>query len=294
MTPRVDAVTAFAAATSGLGVVAAVPPSVGLIVSRRSALHAFATDRTMDLYRDSVLGAYRMLADDDEPVEILHDTRIERSGVPAQVTAVIWPMPATATPQLAAALEKFVGRGGVLVAEAAPGEYDGHGARRAQVPGAGLDALFGARQVDADIAPATEVTFVDSRAFTGAWQREQLKLEGAVPLAFFADRSPAVTRHAVRAGQAILVATYPSLSYHREPTTATRSGFLSLLGSARRPRELTWHDPQPGLISRPVVLTDGRTAVIAVNWSSSDQRASHQPSTQIVVPARTGCAFVRA
>jgi beta-galactosidase len=88
------------------------PAPTGLLVSRRSALHAFATDRTMNLYRDAVLGAYRLLTDADVPVVILHEDRVARDGVPDQVRRVYWPMPTVSGTPLAGALATFVASGG--------------------------------------------------------------------------------------------------------------------------------------------------------------------------------------
>jgi beta-galactosidase len=307
-TARTRAVTDFAAvaADPSLRERAPEPASVGLLVSRRSALHAYATDRGMDLYRDAVMGAYRMLADADEPVEILHDTRVESDGVPAHITAVLWPMPATAGPRLAAALDAFVRRGGTLVAEAAPGEYDHRGARRPRVPGAGLDELFGVHQVEADACDDVALHLGDGEILPGRWQRDHLRLTTAAAVASFADGAPGITRHQAGAGQAILVATYPSLAYAARRDPAGRRGLMSLLGAPRAHRMLTWHDPQPGLISRPLRLAGDRRAVIAVNWTTTDHKArcdrpvlplsgqATSPDVTVTVPARSGQIFIAA
>ena len=111
-TARLRAVTDFAAMakrTPELFSSAPAPASVGLIVSRRTAIHAFATDRTMDIYRQSVMGAYRLLLDADLTVEFLHEEEIERVGLPSRFSSVFHPMPTVVGETLA---ERLVGMGG--------------------------------------------------------------------------------------------------------------------------------------------------------------------------------------
>ena len=69
------------------------PAAIGLIVSRRTAIHAFATDRSMDIYRRSVMGAYRLLVDADLPVEFVHEDQIERLDLPSHLRVLYHPMP---------------------------------------------------------------------------------------------------------------------------------------------------------------------------------------------------------
>ncbi|NAS23654.1 hypothetical protein GT755_18375 [Herbidospora sp. NEAU-GS84] len=263
-TDRVKAVTDFASAVRDLGEVVPEPGRTGLLVSRRSALQAFATDRGMDLYRDAVMGAYRLLCDADVPVEILHDTR----DIPDHIEAIYWPMPSVASAGLARALEAFVARGGVLVAEAAPGEYAPNGAR---LPRIALEDLFGVRHLDAGLADG-EIDFAGV-ALPTCWQRDHLEPAGAEVLASFADGSPAITRH----GTAVLAGTYFSLAYGRKADAALRSAVCGLLGAT---------PGTPGLYTRPVTVK-GRPAVVAVNWTHEDLETRVGEVT-ITVPARSG------
>jgi beta-galactosidase len=295
-TERLRAASEFAtlAADPRLASVTPEPPAVGLLVSRRSALHAFATDRSMALYRDSVLGAYRMLVDTDITVDVLHDVRVAADGVPANVRAIYWPMPSTSTPALAAALDAFVRAGGTLVAEGGPGEYGETGARSPRVPGSGLDKLFGVEQVDADIVDEPAISLATGGTLLGMWQREYVRLAGAEAIGWFGDGTPAVTRHAVEAGEAALVATYPSL--------AGKGDLTALLPVPVLQRALRWAEPGPGRYSRAVRLADGQPAVIAVNWTAQPQRATAaapvtplsggEASTDVVVPPRTGTVLL--
>ncbi|MEV4619256.1 beta-galactosidase [Asanoa sp. NPDC049573] len=283
VTPRVAAASDFAAAVHSLDLGGAVaePGSVALLVSRATALQSFATDRSMSVYRDAVLGAYRLLLDADLPVEILHADQVAADGVPAHVRSLYWPMPSVAGRSLGSALGAFVRRGGRLVAEAAPGEYDDLGRRRPSVPGAGLAALFGARQVDADI-----VTSAPVGGLTGGWQRETLTVAGGEVVASFSDGTPGI----VRRGGAVLVATYPSLGYFSARDAATREAVVGLL-APDHDRALTWELSGPGLLHRVLIKPDGGRVVVAVNWTEEDQKAVVGGGASVTVPARSGAVF---
>ena len=278
-----------------------LPASVALLVSRRSALHAWATDRHMNLYRDAVLGAYRIFADLDIPLTILHEDQLTRSGVPESIETLYWPMPSVATDAMSHQLAAFVGRGGQLIAESAPGEYDALGRRRPVVPGVTLAELFGVRQIESDAVAECEVTIVGGTSLVGAWQRESLHIDNATVVGHFADGSPAVTSSGV--GNATLIATYPSVAYARRPHVDTRAAIAAMLGPTAVTRYASWAQPTPGLLSRHFALADGRHGVIAVNWTTDDQlieavvpiSAWHDArswvaagSDRVVVPARAG------
>ena len=93
------------------------PASVGLVVSRRAAVHAFTTDRTMDIYRRSVMGAYRLFVDAGVMVEFVHEDQIEKSGIPGGLSTLYFPMPSVVSQALAARLDAWVGAGGRLVSD---------------------------------------------------------------------------------------------------------------------------------------------------------------------------------
>jgi beta-galactosidase GanA len=243
-------------------------PTVGLLVSRRSALHAWATDRHMDVYREAVLGAYRIFADLDVPVTILHEDQLATAGVPEHVRTLYWPMPTVVDEPMAERLADFARAGGRLVTECAPGEYASLGRRRSVVPGLGLAEIFGAHEVETDAVDDIAIAMVGGNSLTGAWQRESLSLDTATAIGYFPDGSIAVCEAAYGAGTAVWIATYPSIAYARRPDTATRTAIESLLAPAAAERLASWATSAPGLISRQFALADGRNAVVAVNWTS--------------------------
>ena len=236
--------------------------AIGLLLSRRSALHAFATDRTMQLYTDAAMGAYRMLVDADLPVTILHEDLVARDGVPAHVTSILWPMPAVADEPIAAALSAFVHRGGRLVSESGPGEYQPTGRRRTVVPGGTLLELFGAREVESTSMPPQSVAF-GAGSLEFAWQRARLDVLDATPLARFEDGELAATIATRGEGTAVLLAGFASIAAAKSSDPGAPAALRSLLGY--EPAD-DWILPGAGVVTRRAVSVAGARLTFRINW----------------------------
>jgi beta-galactosidase len=235
---------------------------VGLLLSQDTALLTWGTDRSGHLYTDAVAGAYRLLADAGIPAQLLTAARVAADGVPDSVEALWWPMPLVCGDALAAALARFVGRGGRLVAEAGAGQYDECGWCRPGHPTGILRELFGVEVADGDVVDDPTVELPDGTAVRGAWQVETLLPVG-----------PA---------RALLVPTYPSLGYERRRDPETREAMVRLLG----PPALgwAWDEPRPGLVAR-LLLRDGRPhAVVGVNHTDRPARLTVGDTTELVRP----------
>jgi beta-galactosidase len=241
-------------------------PTVGLLVSRRTALITFGLDRQMDAYRDAVMGAYRLLVDLDVPVRIIHEDDVEQGGVPVSVDRVVWPMPSVATSRLAQALTSFVQRGGHLLAEALPGEFGPDGRRQAIAPGFGLDTLFGIREIETDTGDLT-VSLSTGTAFPGAWMRVAVAPVDSETVGEFSDGATAVATRRFGDGRATHIGTYPSVAYQRSRDPAVATAVRDLLDLDAVPRPLAWIDPSPGLVSRRAVTSSGGSLRFALNWT---------------------------
>jgi beta-galactosidase len=270
-TPRTEAARRFAAVMrdNQLTPWQPDPPAAALLVSRRTALLAFATERKIDIYTGAILGAYRMLTDLDVPVAILHEDRVEAAGIPGHISRLYWPMPAVSSDHLAARVAAFVRRGGRLLAEASPGEYTPAGWRRPRLP---LSELFGTRLGEPDACAAVPIALHGAGTLTGTWQRDTIQPISANVLGTFPDGSPAVTAHAVGPGVAIQIGTVPSLHYHQTRDDACCTAISTLFGAAPQRQIVTFRQPQPGLITRPGRLADGRRGIIALNWTGTPQQ----------------------
>jgi beta-galactosidase GanA len=262
-------------------------PTSALLVSRRTALLAYATDRTMDIYTQAVLGAYRMLTDADVAVTILHEDQIEADGIPEHLTRLYWPMPAVSSDQLAASLAAFARRGGRLLAEAGPGEYTPSGWRRPQMP---FDELFGTTLGEADACATVQVNLLDGGLLIGTWQRDTIAAISAEVLGSFPDGTPAVTANRLERGTAVQLGTMPSLAYYATRDHATRLAISHLLGAEPQGRAARFTQPQPGLITRPGQLADGRRGVIALNWSTRTQEILICEQSTTVSSSHAGAA----
>jgi beta-galactosidase len=282
-TERTRAASAFAGLVQRVPELADTRPvgaSLGLIVSRRTALHAFATDRTMDIYRKSVMGAYRLLVDAGLPLEFIHEDEIEKSDVPDRLETLYHPMPAVISQVLAEQLEQWVAAGGRLVSEAAPGAYDERGWHRPFVPPQPLKTAFGLRSLETDAVSELIACCLRHAQFKGGWIRDIIRCDSAEPLGTFEDKSPAVTRNAHGRGEAILIATCPSVAYDQTRDVPTRLAIAELLG---KPVAMIVEpvDLQPGLVMRAQMLEDGRPAVFIMNWNQ--QPAELVTSADVVV-----------
>jgi beta-galactosidase len=258
------------------------PARVGVLVSRRSALHAFATDRSMEIYSRAALGAFRLLADQDVHVTLFHEDALASIALASiePPMALYWPMPTVCSGSLASHLERYVRDGGTLVAEASPGEHDENGRHRSRWPDGALGDLFGARVVDNDIVPGAVVS-LGNGSLVGEWRADCLEVTTAEPIGYFADGTVAATMQVHGAGRAILVGTYPSLHYGTHRDGATSSAVAQLLGAVtdERSAPAAWHQPQPGLFSRYGSSARGEPLIIFLNWTSKAQ----------VVDCRTSC-----
>ncbi len=253
---------------------------VGVLVSRRSALHAFATDRTMDIYTRAAQGAFRLLADQDVHVTVFHEDALESTEAPV---ALYWPMPTVCSDALANHLQRYVRQGGTLLAEASPGEYDENGRHRSRWPAAALGDLFGARVVDNDIVPSAVISLVNG-SLMGGWGADSIEVTTAEAIGYFADGTAGVTMQAHGAGRAILVGTYPSLYYGMHRDGGTRSAVAQLLGAAtdERSAPAAWREPQPGLFSRYGVSAHGEPLIIFLNWTSKAQEVDCRTSCMVL------------
>ncbi|HEX4444120.1 MAG TPA: beta-galactosidase [Galbitalea sp.] len=288
LTSRVAAVSRFAEIASMPILVdrSTEAAQVGLLVSRKTALHAYATDRTMDLYRDAVMGAYRMLTDRDVAVTILHEDVVAAAGVPRHLRAIYWPMPSVASDVLTARLATFVDRGGNLVSEAGPGEYTETGHRRPVVPSGPLIETFGVEQVETTTPRAGERIAIAGSEIAVAWQLESTRVGGASVIGRFTDGSPAVTRNNKGKGTAVLVSSYPSLAYGASADQRSAASMVALLGG-RPETAVAWSEAAPGLVTRRARAADGRELTWAINWTGQSATLEANVPVAVIAGAAT-------
>ncbi len=149
--------------------------------------------------------------------------------------------------------------------------------------------LFGIQQLDSDICTEIRATGSDGAALRGRWQREWLRVETATTIGHFDDATAAITSQPIGAGNAILIATYPSLLYHDTRCPETASAIRNLL--PRKTLGQTWSEPGAGLISRQGTGPNGTRTAIMINWTSRPAKARLRNGHTITVNGRSGCAW---
>jgi beta-galactosidase len=241
----------------------------------------------MGLYASALAGVYRALFDADVPVTFVHEDAVRAHGVPANVRSLYWPLPMVADLELAAALRDFVGAGGLLVAEAAPGQHGPTGRYSTIVPGAGLDALFGVRGLETDVRDDIAVILNGGERIPGAWQYEHLEVATAEVLGEHVDGGAAVTVNRFGDGRALLIATYPSLAYDATRSAALRAWLVDTLRPQGSTSPLRWLEPAVGRFHRVLSTPDGWRGVIALN-ATDDPAAFALDGAEGTVPARSG------
>jgi beta-galactosidase len=241
-----------------------IPASVGIVVSRQTALVALASDRSMEVYARALLGTYRAFVDFNVPVRLLHEDEIALGGVPLDLEGLYWPLPLVCERPVASHLREFVERGGTLVAEAAPAHYTEGGWCATVIPGHGLTEVFGAQEVESDIAEEIRVELSDA-VIQGRWLRERLAPTSGEVVGRFADRSPAVVRNRI-GGVAILVGTVVSLAYDTTRDRASGEWIATLAGQ----RALT-HTREQGLTR--LHESDDTHLLFTLNWADEPLRS---------------------
>jgi beta-galactosidase GanA len=259
---------------AALFLAAAPPPAqVALFDDTRNAtvLHGMGAE---DLLRRCRRGAYRTFWRAGYPVEFVDAAGLQEGGgrLPA---CVVLPCALLIDAATGAALRRFVERGGTLLAFAKCAWVDERGWSWARQPGAGLEAVFGARAGEAErvggepaaleLDPTVALAARLQPAVAGLvfhHRQPLLPLDGTAVLARFADGSAAITRRRLGAGQAILVGTHlDAAALERDAAAAL---LLALAESAGLARPLECTAP-PGVDAHLLESSGGQLFILTNN-----------------------------
>lgn len=164
-------------------------------------------------------------------------------GETARYKAILLPFVMYLPQEHADKLAQFVAEGGTLIGCAKLGHLDECGWAWNDRPGAGLTALFGAKETHIEVfrEPHEKITLqvepnnplfagIDSSSIAGYWHRQEFALADDVEvLARFVDGAPTVIRRKHGLGQAILVATQLDMAYWEGRDPALRQFFDNLM-----------------------------------------------------------------
>ena len=123
------AVDEFRSGYTKLWLSATPAPEIALLYSQSSLFTAIATFGRSE-WLNTQNSWVKLLDDMKYGCRFLDYEKVEKNGIPAEYKVVILPAAVAVSDAQAQKLEEFVKRGGTLIADFAPGRYDGHGKRR--------------------------------------------------------------------------------------------------------------------------------------------------------------------
>jgi beta-galactosidase len=247
-----------------------------ILISRDTAILNYAGDRNMLLYAKALMGAYRAFYDRNIPVSFVHTDNLRAAVTDRKYNFIYFPMPFVLDRSTADALKEFVAEGGTLVAEACPGHYTESGWCATQIPGQGLDELFGVQEIETDQADRIEIQpragFGDLGEGTvlGHLYREQLatKSSSTQVVGVYSDGTPAITNNPYGQGSAYLIGTMPSVAYEAERTSQA-SGFIT--HCSQRYGLHAHIEPAHESIKTRLHRYDEGYLVFVLNWGTEDK-----------------------
>jgi beta-galactosidase len=204
---------------------------IGIIVVRETQEWDYLLnyERKEKPYREAMWGAYRAFLDQGLQPDWVHIDDIGAYDV------LYFPYPIMFTAEQANRLKAWVESGGTLICEACPG-YFGDRGRAGQIqPNLGLDALFGARQIDVeympDIGDRIRFTFGDGLA-QGGGLLQSYEITAGAARGYFDDGRLALVENRFGAGRTLLIGTNPSIGYFATNGSANKAFFAALIGWA--------------------------------------------------------------
>jgi beta-galactosidase len=165
-----------------------------------------------ELYREAMWGAYRGFFDNGIQGDWVHIDHI------ADYDTIYAPYPIMLTAEHARALAKWVEAGGTLISEATPGYFGDRGKVGTVQPHNGLDAVFGAKEVDVefmpDIADRYRLGWGGNTITAGGFLQAYAPTTGKV-LGQFTDGRIGVIENRFGKGRTLLVGTHPGAAYFK-------------------------------------------------------------------------------
>jgi beta-galactosidase len=262
---------------------------VAILYNRLSYLVGGNTVAPGTVVRNSMLGIYRALFEQNIQVDFIHPDEVT-AGRASDYAVIYLSYPVMLPQPVAAALKAYVNGGGTLISEARPAWNDERGFANARIPGAGLDEVFGARE--SELSPGDVVTFTTDRTLPGALAplagrtfngmafAEHLEMTSAATrvLARFpgdGGGAAAVTLSRYGGGRAILIGTFPSAAFEQDPEKMRATGeFLQRLVAFAGVTPAVRIDGAPGLVESRFLESAGAIVLIALNHSDTTQRVT--------------------
>ncbi len=210
-------------------------------------------------HHDSLIGYYRVFAENNIPVDFIHRQDLESEDL-SQYKLVLLPWSMMLTEEAASGVKNFIEEGGYVVGEARTAWNDERGYAGEEIPGMGLSEVFGVRENDVwmreDEDIPLSITDTDhpvtqnletGNTLTGALfgksvtQRDDSQSKVLAQLDKTGD--PAVVTNQFGEGEALMVGTFLGMANHPDQKEYNNDFILGLAGWAgiNRPVQ-TSHD----------------------------------------------------
>lgn len=264
------------------------PSRVAILYNRLSYMAGGNTVAPGLVVRNSMLGIYRALFEQNIQVDFIHPDEVI-AGRASDYAVVYLSYPVMLQRPVGDALKAYVKGGGTLISEARPAWNDERGLANLRIPGAGLDEVFGVRE--RELRSGDAITFaaerdlegelapLAGRPFNGTAFAEHLEPTNAATrvLARFpeATRDAAVTLSRYGEGRAILIGTFPSAAFEQDPDKMRATGELlqRLVAFAGVTPEVRI-DGAPGQVEARFLESASAIVLVALNHADSPQKVT--------------------
>ena len=268
------------------------PSKVAILYNRLSYLVGGNTVAPGTVVRNSMLGIYRALFEQNIQVDFIHPDDVV-AGAASTYAVIYLSYPVMLQQPVADALKAYVRGGGTLISEARPAWNDERGLANSRIPGGGLDQTFGARERELrsgesmslhdGVRPrrATRVvrrTHVQRRRV----RRTPRRVSGTVlvcwrVLSATADvlAMPPSCSTPQGSGRAILIGTFPSAAFEQDPDKMRSRGELlqRLIASAGVAPEIRI-EGGAGRVEARFLESSNAIVLIAINHGDAAERVT--------------------
>ncbi len=268
------------------------PSRVAILYNRLSYLVGGNTVTPGTVVRNSMLGIYRALFEQNIQADFIHPDEVV-AGAASNYAVIYLSYPLMLQQPVADALKAYVLGGGTLISEARPAWNDERGAANARIPGGGLDRTFGVRERElrsGDSIPFTMESNLDGplaplagRTFTGTGFAEHLDVvagTGSRVLARFAGDggrpgAAAIVLTPQGSGRAMIIGTFPSAAFEQDPEKTRPTGELlqRLIASAGVAPEIRI-DGGAGRVEARFLESSSAIVLIAINHGDTAERVT--------------------
>ena len=233
-----------------------------------------------DIYLKSIYGAYKACFDNNMRADIIRIQELE--GYPL----VILTQDIVITERDAAALRRYVEKGGHLLIDGKFGIMDETSLMHQMLPGGPLNDLTGQEFFDTDNADPS-ICLPDGRRIDGFMGRDEMQIRGADVMAVFPDGMPAVVRKRTGKGDATMINTSVFYGY----ASGKCLGIKDLL-KAQAKNAGVFCPPGDPVLKVRTAKTDGKYLTFVFNYT--DKKVKEEVTVNLEGTIRTYTVRIEA